>query len=134
MTRREAREELFKWIFQTEIQGNSMEEAFEHSSLREEIEKDEVTKVFLERYRKGLAEHKGELEKNIQAAMTDWDFSRIGYVEKSLLKLAVYEMYFEDLPVEIIVNEAVEIAKIYGDVKTHEFINGVLAKVIKMKQ
>lgn len=50
------------------------------------------------------------------------------------MKLAVYEMYFEDLPVEIIVNEAVEIAKIYGDVKTHEFINGVLAKVIKMKQ
>ena len=110
MTRREAREELFKWIFQTEIQGNSMEKAFEYSSLREEI------------------------ETKIQAAMTDWDFSRIGYVEKSLLKLAVYEMYFEDLPVEIIVNEAVEIAKIYGDVKTHEFINGVLAKVIKMKQ
>ncbi|MCI7344058.1 MAG: transcription antitermination factor NusB [Fusobacterium necrophorum] len=134
MTRREAREELFKWIFQTEIQGNSMEKAFEYSSLREEIEKDEVTKLFLERYRKGLEEHGEEIEKKIQAAMTDWDFSRIGYVEKSLLKLAVYEMYFEDLPVEIIVNEAVEIAKIYGDVKTHEFINGVLAKVIKMKQ
>ncbi|HEY4532934.1 MAG TPA: transcription antitermination factor NusB [Fusobacterium sp.] len=134
MTRREAREELFKWIFQTEIQGNSMEEAFEYSSLREEIEKDEVTKLFLERYRKGLTEHREELEKNIQAAMTDWDFPRIGYVEKSLLKLATYEIYFEDLPVEIIVNEAVEIAKIYGDVKTHEFINGVLAKVIKMKQ
>ena len=107
MTRREAREELFKWIFQTEIQGNSVEEAFEHSFLREEIEKDEVT---------------------------DWDLPRIGYVEKSLLKIAVYEIYFEDLPVEIIVNEAVEIAKIYGDVKTHEFINGVLAKVIKMKK
>lgn len=134
MTRREAREELFKWIFQTEIQGNSMEKAFEYSSLREEIEKDEVTKLFLERYRKRLEEHGEEIEKKIQAAMTDWDFSRIGYVEKSLLKLAVYEMYFEDLPVEIIVNEAVEIAKIYGDVKTHEFINGVLAKVIKMKQ
>lgn len=134
MTRREAREELFKWIFQTEIQGNSMEKAFEYSSLREEIEKDEVTKLFLERYRKGLVEHREEIETKIQAAMTDWDFSRIGYVEKSLLKLAVYEMYFEDLPVEIIVNEAVEIAKIYGDVKTHEFINGVLAKVIKMKQ
>lgn len=134
MTRREAREELFKWIFQTEIQGNSMEKAFEYSSLREEIEKDEVTKLFLEQYRKGLAEHREEIETKIQAAMTDWDFSRIGYVEKSLLKLAVYEMYFEDLPVEIIVNEAVEIAKIYGDVKTHEFINGVLAKVIKMKQ
>lgn len=134
MTRREAREELFKWIFQTEIQGNSMEKAFEYSSLREEIEKDEATKLFLERYRKGLEEHGEKIEKKIQAAMTDWDFSRIGYVEKSLLKLAVYEMYFEDLPVEIIVNEAVEIAKIYGDVKTHEFINGVLAKVIKMKQ
>ncbi len=134
MTRREAREELFKWIFQTEIQGNSMEKAFEYSSLREEIEKDEATKLFLERYRKGLEEHGEEIEKKIQAAMTGWDFSRIGYVEKSLLKLAVYEMYFEYLPVEIIVNEAVEIAKIYGDVKTHEFINGVLAKVIKMKQ
>ncbi len=134
MTRREAREELFKWIFQTEIQGNSVEEAFEHSALREEIEKDEANKIFLERYRKGITEHREEVEGKIQAAMTDWDFPRIGYVEKSLLKIAVYEIYFEDLPVEIIINEAVEIAKIYGDVKTHEFINGVLAKVLKMKK
>ncbi|WP_337742797.1 transcription antitermination factor NusB [Fusobacterium gonidiaformans] len=134
MTRREAREELFKWIFQTEIQGNSIEEAFEHSSLREEIEKDELSKVFLERYRKGIAAHQEEVAEKIEAAMTDWDLPRIGYVEKSLLKIAVYEIYFEELPVEIIVNEAVEIAKIYGDVKTHEFVNGVLAKVIKMKK
>ena len=88
----------------------------------------------MERYRKGMAEHQEEVAEKIEAAMTDWDLPRIGYVEKSLLKIAVYEIYFEDLPVEIIVNEAVEIAKIYGDVKTHEFINGVLAKVIKMKK
>lgn len=134
MTRRETREELFKLLFQVEIQGNSLQDDYDKSELREEIQADVKTKEFVETYIKGLEEHKNFLQEKIQEAMTDWDFQRIGYVEKSLLRLAAYEIYFEGLPVEIIVNEAVELAKIYGDIKTHEFINGVLAKVIHRKK
>lgn len=133
ITRREAREELFKLIFQTEIQGNSLQEAYEKSELWEKIQKEEKTKEFVERYVKGLEEQKQFLQEKIQESMTDWDFLRIGYVERSLLRLASYEIYFEELPVEISINEAVELAKIYGDVKTYEFINGVLARVVEHK-
>ena len=50
--------------------------------------------------------------------------------KKLLLKIAVYEILCEDTPKEIVINEAVELAKKYGDVKTFEFVNGVLAKLV----
>ena len=130
LTRREIREELFKLIFQTEIQGNSMQEAYQTSFLLENIQKEEAIREFVERYVKALDKNKDFLQEKIQDAITDWDFSRIGYVEKSLLRLATYEIYFEDLPIEVSINEAIELAKVYGDIKTHEFINGVLAKIV----
>ena len=55
---------------------------------------------------------------------------RIGNVEKALLKCSVYEILFKDTPCEIVINEVVELAKVYGDEKTSEFINGVLAKIV----
>lgn len=134
LTRRETREELFKIVFQTEIQGNTMEESYQNSILQEKIQEEEKAKDFVERYVKGLDEHWNFLQKKIQEAMVDWDFLRIGYVEKSLLRLASYEIYFEDIPVEIAVNEAVELAKSYGDMKSYEFINGVLAKILQHKK
>lgn len=134
LTRRETREELFKIVFQTEIQGNTMEESYQNSILQEKIQEEEKAKDFVERYVKGLDEHWNFLQEKIQEAMVDWDFLRIGYVEKSLLRLASYEIYFEDIPVEIAVNEAVELAKSYGDMKSYEFINGVLAKILQHKK
>lgn len=134
LKRREEREELFKILFQREIQGCSFQEAYESSLLFENIQAQKNSKLFIESYLEGIQKKESFLEESIQAVMTDWDFFRIAYVERSLLKLASYEIYFEDLPIEIIVNEAVELAKIYGDMKSHEFINGVLAKLIRNKK
>lgn len=134
LTRRETRKELFKLIFQTEIQGNSLQEAYQNSFLFENIQKEENIKEFVERYVKALDEKKSFVQEKIQKSMTDWDFLRIGYIERSLLRLATYEIYFEDLPLEVAINEAVELAKMYGDVKTHEFINGVLARIVEHKK
>lgn len=133
LTRRETRKELFKLVFETEIQGNSLQEAYQKSFLLENMQ-EENTKEFVERYVKSLEENKAFVQEKIENSMTDWDFLRIGYVERSLLRLATYEIYFEDLPLEVAINEAVELAKIYGDVKTHEFINGVLARIVEHKK
>lgn len=133
LTRRETRKELFKLIFETEIQGNSLQEAYQKSFFLESMQA-ENTKEFVERYVTSLEENKAFVQEKIENSMTDWDFLRIGYVERSLLRLATYEIYFEDLPLEVAINEAVELAKIYGDVKTHEFINGVLARIVEHKK
>ncbi|MGL4867692.1 MAG: transcription antitermination factor NusB, partial [Cetobacterium sp.] len=65
--------------------------------------------------------------------ITGWNLDRIGNVEKALLKISTYEILFEDIPAEIVVNEVVELAKKYGEDKSHEFINGVLAKIVVEK-
>lgn len=65
--------------------------------------------------------------------ITGWSLERVGNIEKALLKIATYEILYENTPTEIIINEVVELAKTYGDNKSHEFINGVLAKIITEK-
>lgn len=78
----------------------------------------------------GIAENNDKILKVIEEKITGWSFERIGNVEKALLKISVYEILCEDTPYEIVINEAVELAKIYGDEKTSEFLNGVLAKIV----
>lgn len=131
MNRREAREELFKLIFQADVQGISVEQASQTSSFLENYEVEERNRNFIESYIRGLDEHAEELRQKIESVMTDWDFPRLPYVERSLLKLAAYEICCSDMAVEVASNEAVELAKVYGDVKTSDFINGVLAKLIR---
>ena len=86
---------------------------------------------FLEKYMTGITDHNNEIMETINNSIVGWTFERIGAVEKSLLKSTVYELMFETTPYEIAINEAIELAKVYGDEKTAEFVNGVLAKVIK---
>ena len=72
-----------------------------------------------------------KIDKYIEDSIEVWNFERVGSVERALLRYAVYEIKFSDIGVEIIINEAVELAKRYGEEKSSEFINGVLAKIAK---
>jgi N utilization substance protein B len=74
---------------------------------------------------------KDELVELIEANMENWTFDRLGNVEKALLVFSVYELVNKKVGIEIAVNEAVELAKKYGDNKSFEFINGVLANVVR---
>lgn len=168
MSRRKAREELFKLVFESELKNENTKEVFDSylardkeaiddiPELKEEIievqeldadaeidaleEKTEEVKLialddrdmkFLEKYMAGITDHNNEIMETINNSIVGWTFERIGAVEKSLLKSTVYELMFETTPYEIAINEAIELAKVYGDEKTAEFVNGVLAKVIK---
>lgn len=134
MSRRVAREELFKLIF--EIESNNTDEMkkivddyFQREST--ELQKDE--REFIERYANGIINNIEKIDKTLMENMTGWSLNRIGVVERVLLKIATYEVLFENTASEIVVNEVVELAKKYGDEKSHEFINGVLANVIRNK-
>ena len=77
-----------------------------------------------------IREKMAEIDKTIDEKSTGWKTSRMGKVELTILRLAVYEMLFdEDVPVTVAINEAVEIAKKFGGDDTPAFVNGVLAKV-----
>lgn len=74
--------------------------------------------------------HHDEIDERIESKAENWKLSRMGRVEQSLLRLAVYEVLYEELPTGVAINEAVELAKVYGEENTPGFINGVLARVI----
>ncbi len=130
MSRRVAREELFKLVFEGEIKEESTKEIFDNYLTRDEALKNENEIAFIKKYMEGITENNSEILKTISDNITGWSFERIGNVEKALLKCSVYEILFEDTPREIVINEVVELAKVYGDEKTSEFINGVLAKIV----
>ena len=88
------------------------------------------TEEFLVKYAEGIIANNEKIHAELDEKMEGWSFERVGNVEKALLKIAVYEILCEDTPKEIVINEVVELAKKYGDVKTFEFVNGVLAKLV----
>ncbi len=77
----------------------------------------------------GVVEHLSEIDSAVNERITGWDTDRMGKVDLTIIRLAVYEiLYDEDIPVGVAINEAVELAKRYGQDESSSFVNGVLAK------
>ncbi len=116
-SRRKAREEAFKMLFQIDV--------------NEDIEPNFVS-PFTERIVQGVIEHKEKIDRLIEKYLINWTLERISLVDKTLLRMAIYEICFEDdVPFAVSINEAVELAHKYGDEKSGKFINGVLSNIIK---
>lgn len=132
MNRSAIRELAFKLIYSLEIQNQeSLEEQIELY-----IQNGEITDTKAIEYIKdtvnGIHEHEDEIisliEKNLKA---DWEFNRVSKIDLSLLKLAIYEIKYTDIPYKVAINEAVELAKKYGEDTSKNFVNGILASVVK---
>ena len=132
MTRSEMREHVFKLIFRVPFHDKN--------ELREQIDYyfDDLTDVNEKDYEyiknKALlvCELSDELDDKINSVSEGWPVDRIGKAELAIMRLAVYEMlYDDDIPVNVAINEAVELAKSYGsDDNAASFVNGVLAKLV----
>jgi N utilization substance protein B len=84
---------------------------------------------------KGVLENLDKIDEVIKAHLSkDWDFSRLDKVDKAILRLAVYEILFTDLAYQVVINEAVEIAKLLSSENSTRFINGMLDKIAKEKE
>ncbi|HYK71542.1 MAG TPA: transcription antitermination factor NusB, partial [Pseudoneobacillus sp.] len=79
----------------------------------------------------GVMEHQTEIDENIKVHLEKWTLERLANVDRSLLRMAIFEMKYcsDEVPVNVILDEAIEIAKMYGDDQSSRFINGVLAKI-----
>ena len=130
MGRREVREQVFKLLFRVEFNPREempQQEAFFFEDEENKMAQEgfaEVTQKF-NRILEKLDDIDGELNGKVQG----WNTERMGKVDLTILRLAVYELlYDETIPTRVAINEAVELAKRYGQDSSSAFVNGVLAK------
>ena len=132
MKRSAIRELTFRLIYSLEIQKEyDLEEQIELYLQSNEIEEDDA-KEYIKDVVIGIKEHIIEIqeliEKNLKA---DWKIDRISKIDLSLLKLAIYEIKYKEIPYKVAINESLELAKKYGEETSKNFINGILASVVK---
>ncbi len=130
MNRSELREQVFKLLFRVEF--NSMEEMTEQEEIftlsEDEAFLSKDTEYIRDKYEK-IASKLTEIDEAINSNTTGWSTLRIAKVDLAIIRLAVYEIKYDDsVPTGVAINEAVELAKKYGQDGSPAFINGVLAK------
>lgn len=133
MGRKKARDNAFKCIYQLGFDScNTYEKILEFCYA--ENENDEEEKEYIEKVVLGIKENLEKIDEVILSKLKNWSIQRIAKVDLAILRLSIYEIiYMDDIPVKVSVNEAVELAKTYGNNDSRVFINGVLAKVIESK-
>lgn len=131
MGRRVAREVVFKYLFEKDMNKELGFDRDFYSKREDVLELEEAQVGYVLDTVENVLINIDKIDKYIEDSIEVWNFERVGSVERALLRYAVYEIKFTDIGVEIIINEAVELAKRYGEEKSSEFINGVLAKIAK---
>ena len=127
--RRKARENAVKYIFENLVNGCENELTYEN--LKEEI--SEENQVFYATVIDGVKSKFDFLKQTVSNYITTYAMDRIYKLDLSIMCVATYEILFTDIPEKVAVNEAIEIAKVYSTDKSPNFINGILASVIKNK-
>lgn len=131
MSRREAREHVMKLLFQKEfVEENEYEEQVLNYLKRYEI--SEKNQPFILKEYNGTVQYQEEIDTIIAKSSKNWKTNRMAKLDLTILRLAVYEMYYaDDIPNNVAINEAVELAKKYSGDEAPAFINGLLGNVIK---
>lgn len=131
MTRRELRENVFKMLFRVEFHEED-EMTGQLGMMDDELENiTEEDAAYINSKCSDIIAKIPELDEAINASTTGWKTTRMGKVDLSIIRLAVYEIKFEeDVPAKVAINEAVELAKAYGTDNSASFVNGVLAKFV----
>ncbi len=126
--RHENRENTFTLLFAKEFDREADAADFYNAYLENnEVQfADYVKNTFL-----GVCEQGETLDKEIESVSVKWKLSRMATVTRTVLRLAVYEMINSEVPVKVIINEAIEIAKKYDDENSTGFVNGILNKIAR---
>ncbi|PCD82403.1 transcription antitermination factor NusB [Lysinibacillus fusiformis] len=122
MKRHEAREKALQVLFQLDNTDITVEEAMGHI-------KGQPTNAFYEKIVTGTAEHLEEIDATLEQHLEKWSLARLPKIERTVLRLAVYELlYMPETPKRVVLNEAIELCKTFGDDSSSKFVNGVLSK------
>lgn len=131
MQRTAMRELAFKLVYEMEVQKdeNQIDIFLENNEIT-----DEKVIEYLRDIKNGINENLDEINNLITTNLKEnWSLNRISKINLSLIKIAIYEMIYKNLPYKVAINEVVELAKKYADDSAPVFINGILASVVKEK-
>lgn len=128
MGRRQARETAIKSLYQVDVGGAEPESAITNAVDMDQLNQEDID--FARELVMGSIEHMQEIDKTISSLSKDWSIDRLARVDYNIMRMAIYEiMYRDDIPYGVTVNEAVELAKMYGGSDSGKFVNGILGKV-----
>lgn len=131
MNRSEARDMAFKFLYQVEVQKENNEEAINLFFKNNEIKSEDAKKYILD-VANGVSKNLEDITELIKNHLKqDWKIERISKVTLAILKLATYEIVYAKIPFKVVINEAVELAKKYGEDTSSAFVNGILASIVK---
>ena len=132
MKRSAIRELTFRLIYSLEIQKiENLEEQIELYLECNDVNEEEA-KEYIKDAIIGITENEEEIKKLIEKNLkADWNIDRISKIDLSLLKLAIYEIKYNEIPYKVAINESLELAKKYGEENSKNFINGILASIVK---
>lgn len=134
MSKSDNRKVAFEVIYSLEVQNTKYEDYKENVDTFLEINEihGKATTKYIKDVVYGAKRNEEKIRKQIEECLSEkWNYDRIPKVDIAILNLAIFEMLFLKTPYKVIINEAVELAKIYADEKSPSFINGVLASVVK---
>lgn len=125
MKRRTARERALQALFQIDLSDNDPREVITNVLME-----GEESDSFLEQLVLGVVENKEEIDTILRDNLEKWTLERVANVDRSLLRMAIFEMkYIDEIPVNVSMDEAIELAKTFGDDSSSRFINSILSKV-----
>ena len=129
--RSQARDWALKILYQADISRRPIEAAADYF-LKNEISSDMEIHEFSKRLVLGVRDHLEDIDSIISKYATNWQLKRMAIIDKNILRMGVFELkYAPDIPPKVTINEAVELAKRYGDLESSKFVNGILDKIHK---
>jgi transcription antitermination factor NusB len=130
MSRHIARELAFKILFQTDVGRNPWQEVLPRTIAENNL--PEQSCIFLEQLVKGTVQNLKSIDAEIIKYAQDWKLERMANTDRNILRMAVYEIKFlTEIPPGVTINEAVELAKRYGDDESGKFVNGILGNIAR---
>ena len=133
MSRHKLREQVFKLLFRIEFNDSvEMEEQKELFFTTSDVETTEEESRYIEEKYQAVVDKLDKIDELISSNAKGWSIDRMSKVDLTILRLGVYEMIFDDtIPEDVALNEAIELAKEFGQDQSYSFINGVLVKLHK---
>lgn len=131
MGRRQAREAALQVLYQVDVGGADPEKALVHVEQATGIAPEDL--CFARELVTGTLAHRVALDRVIACFSRDWELTRMAAVDRNIMRLALFEIFHrEDIPHRVSVNEAVELAKVFGGEDSSRFVNGILGQVVKV--
>ena len=126
--RTKARERAMQALYQIDVAATDLDEALVRFWRSFEPVEREVREM-AEGLVRGVAGHRREIDEAIESVSTNWRLDRMAKVDRNVLRLAVFELRWSDVPVKVCINEAIELGKKYGSENSGAFVNGVLDRI-----